>query len=86
VQRRVADVTIDLFAMIACISRASAHLNSKGPGAEREAKLCRAFCSKANHRIKRNIRRMDDNNDELLKVIAKDAYDILQYPYDVVLD
>ena len=37
VQRRVADVVIDLFMMIACMSRATAALNARGPEAEREA-------------------------------------------------
>jgi acyl-CoA dehydrogenase family protein 9 len=85
VQRRVADVTIDLFASIACLSRATAELNQKGAEAEPEAKLCRAFVGQAGHRIKRNIRMMDDNDDELLKAIATDAYDAMAYRFDAVL-
>jgi acyl-CoA dehydrogenase family protein 9 len=85
VQRRVADVVIDLFMMIACMSRATASLNARGPEAEREARLCRAACARASQRIKRNIRMFDDNDDELLKSIAKDAYDAMDYDHDVVL-
>jgi acyl-CoA dehydrogenase family protein 9 len=85
VQHRVADITIDLYAMVACISRATASLLDRGPEADREAKLCRAFCGRAAHRIKRNIRMMDDNDDELLKAIAKDAYDATQYSFDPIL-
>ena len=85
VQRRVADITIDLYAMVACISRATASLRQKGPEAEREARLCRAICGQASHRIKRNIRMFDDNDDELMKSIAKDAYDSMQYPFDIIL-
>jgi len=85
VQRRVADVVIDLFMMIACMSRATAALNARGPEAEREARLCRAVCARASQRIKRNIRMFDDNDDELLKSIAKDAYDAMDYNHDVVL-
>jgi acyl-CoA dehydrogenase family protein 9 len=85
VQRRVADVVIDLFMMIACMSRATAALNAKGPEAEREARLCRAVCGRASQRIKRNIRMFDDNDDELLKSIAKDAYDAMAYDHDIVL-
>ncbi len=84
VQRRVADIIIDLYSMIGCVSRATASLKARGPGAEGEAKLCRAICGQAAHRVKRNIRMMDDNDDELIKSIAKDAYDAMQYPYDVV--
>jgi acyl-CoA dehydrogenase family protein 9 len=85
VQRRVADIVIDLFMMIAVISRATAALNQRGPDAEPEAKLCRAICGRAAYRIKRNIRQFDENDDELLKSIAKDAYDATQYAHDVVL-
>jgi acyl-CoA dehydrogenase family protein 9 len=85
VQRRVADIAIDLYSMIACIARATASLLEHGPAAEREAKLCRAVCGRAAHRIKRNIRMFDDNDDELLKSISSDAYDAAQYPFDVVL-
>jgi acyl-CoA dehydrogenase family protein 9 len=85
VQQRVADIVIDLFMMIACMSRASAALSARGPAAEPEARLCRAVCSRASHRIKRNIRQFDDNDDELLKSIAKDAYDAMEYEHDIVL-
>jgi len=82
VQRRIADVTIELFTMIACMSRASASLLDRGPDAEREAKLARAACARASARIKRNIRAFDDNDDELLKGIAHDAYESTEYPFD----
>jgi acyl-CoA dehydrogenase family protein 9 len=85
VQRRVADITIDLYMMMACIARTTQSLLERGPAAEREAKLCRAACGRAAHRIKRNIRMFDDNDDELLKSIANDAYDATQYPFDIVL-
>jgi acyl-CoA dehydrogenase family member 9 len=85
VQRRVADIVIDLFMMIACMSRASSSLTARGPEAEREAKLCRAICGRAAGRIKRNVRMFDENDDELLKSIAKDAYDAMEYDHDILL-
>jgi acyl-CoA dehydrogenase family protein 9 len=84
VQKRAADIFIDLYLMIACIARTTAAFVEKGPEAEREAKLCRAACGRAAQRIKRNIRMFDDNDDELLKAIAKDAVDAAAYPFDVV--
>ncbi len=84
VQKRIADVFIDLYGMIACISRATTGLDTRGPEAEREALMCRAFCGRASHNIKRNIRQFDGNDDELLKAIAKDAYDATHYTYDVL--
>ena len=86
VQRRVADITIDLYMMIACIARTTSSLIERGPEAEREAKLCRAVCGRAGARIKRNIRLFDDNDDELIKAIATDAIDAAAYPFDVVVD
>ena len=86
VQRRIADISIDLFAMIASMSRATASLLDRGPDAEREAKLCRAVCTRASLRIKHNIRAMDDNDDEPLKAIAYDAYEAAEYPFDVLPD
>jgi acyl-CoA dehydrogenase family protein 9 len=86
VQQRIADITIDLYKMIACIARVTGSIQEKGaPEAEREAKLCRAVCGRASHRIKRNIRRLDENDDELLKAIAQNAIDATQYDFDVVL-
>jgi acyl-CoA dehydrogenase family protein 9 len=84
VQQRIADISIDLFGMMACMSRATASLLDRGPEAEREAKLCRAACARAATRIKRNIGMFDDNDDELLKAIAKDAYEATQYPFDAL--
>lgn len=85
-QARVADVTIDLYMMIACIARTTAAMQDKGaPEAEREARLCRAVCGRAAMRIKRAVRMLDDNDDELLKAIARDATDATVYPFDVVL-
>jgi acyl-CoA dehydrogenase family member 9 len=86
VQKRVADITIDLYMMIACMARTSASILEKGaPESEREVKLCKAACVRAAQRIKRNIRMVDDNDDELLKAISKDATDAMDYPFDVVL-
>ncbi len=84
VQRRVASVTIDLLQMIACVARATASLMERGPEAEREAKLCRAACARASANIKRQIRAFDDNDDELLKAIANDAYETTEYPFDAM--
>ena len=58
--KRVADVTIDLFALAAVTSRASASLltEPQPPGAYHEALLCRAFTAMAGRRIEQNLRDM----------------------------
>lgn len=101
VQGRVADVVIDLYAMIACVSRCTAALHAHdarraaGEGmeaageiddAERELRLCRGFCGKAAERIRARLERFNQNDDELMKTIADDSYHGRTYPFDAVLE
>ncbi|TXH21133.1 MAG: acyl-CoA dehydrogenase [Elusimicrobia bacterium] len=99
VQRRVANVVIDLYAMCASVSRASAALYQKDARgdhampeaggeldrAERELRLCVGFCSRASGRITETLARFTQNDDELMKSIADDCYIGRPYPFDAVL-
>jgi acyl-CoA dehydrogenase family protein 9 len=99
VQRRVANVAIDLYAMCASVSRASAALYQKDARgehampeaggeldrAERELRLCVGFCSRASTRITETLARFAQNDDELMKSIADDCYIGRPYPFDAVL-
>lgn len=99
VQRRVANVVIDLFAMCACVSRASAALyQSDARGghaipeaggeldrAEREIRLCSGFCSRASTRIQETLSCFTHNDDELMKTIADDCYSGRPYPFEAML-
>ncbi len=99
VQRRVADVVIDLFAMCASVARASAALTSSDArsgvsvpeaggeldAAERELRLCAGFCSRAHTRIEQALARFSQNDDELFKAIADDSYTGRSYPFDALL-
>ena len=99
VQRRMANVAIDLYAMCAAVSRASAalyHKDSRGDHAmpeaggeldraERELRLCIGFCSRASTRITETLARFSQNDDELMKSIADDCYIGRPYPFDAVL-
>jgi acyl-CoA dehydrogenase family protein 9 len=74
-QRRLADMAIDLYAMVAVLSRATAALEARGEeGAAQELELAVAFCNQAGHRLKRDVRGFDDNDDEARKSIADKAY------------
>src|SRR5262249_24725057 len=85
-QRRVADITIDLYGMMACLARATPTISGKGEtGAERQDKLAKALCGQAATRIRRNLDSFHRNDDELIKSIADDAYEPASYMYDVVL-
>ena len=52
--------------------------------AERQLRLCAAFCGKAAGRIAETIPRFGQNDDELMKTIADDCY--LDRPYSSVSD
>jgi acyl-CoA dehydrogenase family protein 9 len=99
VQRRVANVVLDLYAMCASVSRASAALTQSDArtgrslpeaggeldGGERELRLCAGFCSRASARILDTLARFSQNDDELFKAIADDCYHGRPYPFDAVL-
>lgn len=99
VQRRVANVVIDLYAMSASVARASSAMSrSEARGgtsvpeaggeldrAERELRLCAGFCSRAHTRVIDTLARFNQNDDELLKAIADDCYHGRPYPFDAVL-
>ncbi|XP_055882108.1 complex I assembly factor ACAD9, mitochondrial-like isoform X2 [Biomphalaria glabrata] len=53
--RRLADIAIDLYAMLACIGRASRSYCIGLKNSDHEVLLTRSFCYEADQRIKRNI-------------------------------
>jgi acyl-CoA dehydrogenase family protein 9 len=75
IHRRVADVVIDLFALVACIARTTALLERQHDGAAAAVtRLCRAFAVQARGRLSRNLQRVDSNDDEQLSDIAETIY------------
>ncbi len=83
-QKRLANVAIDLYALAACLSRASAAIESRGEGgAQREIDLCTMFATAAQGRMRAHLARLEHNDDELRKAIASRAYTDLGYPFDV---
>jgi acyl-CoA dehydrogenase family protein 9 len=85
-QRRLADMVIDLYAVVAVLSRTTRAIDRRGEeGARREIEMCMAFCGRAEHRMKRQMREFDANDDDVIKAIAQEAYkDVDGYPWDVV--
>lgn len=74
VQKRIAEVAIDLYRMIAVVSRVTKVIEEKGKEkAESDIAIARTFCVQASRRIGRNFRDMDRNVDEYLKDLAKRA-------------
>lgn len=84
-QRRVADLATDLFALTAVISRTTRAIERKGEeGARREIELTAAFAHMAERRMHANLAAFDDNDDELRKSVAAQAYIDGGYSFDVV--
>ena len=84
-QRRVADLATDLYALAAVISRTTRAIDRKGEeGARREVEITMTFANMAERRMQANLAAFDDNDDELRKGVAAQAYVDGGYSFDVV--
>jgi acyl-CoA dehydrogenase family member 9 len=85
VQKRICEIAVDLYKMIAVISRVTKAIESKGAEkAQAELTIARAFCVEAHARITRNLRQMDQNIDELLKSSAGLVSEAAAYPLPLI--
>jgi hypothetical protein len=83
--RRIADILIDLFVLASVLSRVNAAVEARGEaGAARELELLRIFARRARGRIRGNFRRVDVNDDELVKSIAAEAFEREGYRWDLL--
>ena len=83
--RRMADVMIDLFVLACVLSRVTASIERRGSDqAAREIAIARVFAGQVKGRARRNFRKIDDNDDELIKDLAEDAYQRQGYAWDVI--
>lgn len=82
-QKRIAEVAIDFYAMACILSRVTQILEEKGPEkCELELSLAETFFTRASRRIKSNFKGIDRNDDEVMKFIADQAYEVGKYPFD----
>ncbi len=83
--KRLADIMVDLFVMACTLSRVQASIDANGAEkASKEIEILRVFTREARVRIKRNFRRIDNNEDELLKALADDAFQTERYRWDTI--
>ncbi len=83
--KRLADIMIDLFVMACTLSRVQASIDTHGvEKAAKEIEILKVFTREARIRIKRNFRRIDNNEDELLKALAVDAFEAERYRWDTI--
>ena len=67
------------------LSRVSDSIEAKGrEAAEQEIQIAQVFCGQVRNRARQNFRRIDENDDELIKSIAENAYQREGYGWDVL--
>jgi len=82
--RRLADVMIDLFVLGCVLSRATASIDNLGTEkAAHEIEIARIFTGQVKGRATRNFRKIDNNDDEVVKSLAEHTYEIGGYSWDV---
>ncbi len=83
--RRIADILIDLFVLAAVLSRVNAAVEERGAEkAQRELEILKVFARRARSRIRGNFRRVDVNDDELVKSLADDAFEREGFGWDLL--
>jgi acyl-CoA dehydrogenase family protein 9 len=83
--RRLADIMIDLFALAATISRVTQMIESKGSAAcAKEKEIVTVFSGQCRRRIASNFGKIDENDDELIKSLADDAFEAEGYRWDTI--
>ncbi|HEY6560072.1 MAG TPA: acyl-CoA dehydrogenase family protein [Polyangiaceae bacterium] len=84
-QMRIANVAIDLYALLACISRTSRVIEQSGEGgARRHLDLTAMFATTAQARMLSNLQQLEHNDDELRKAVASRIYTDGGYPFDIL--
>jgi acyl-CoA dehydrogenase family member 9 len=83
--RRLADIMIDLFALAATISRVTQLIEQKGSAAcAKEKEILTVFSGQCRRRIASNFGKIDENDDELIKSLADDAFEAEGYRWDTI--
>jgi acyl-CoA dehydrogenase family protein 9 len=84
-QMRTADLAIDLYAIAACVARATRAIERRGEeGARREIEFTNIFVAAAERRLAQTVAAIDKNDDELRKAVASRTYADGGYPFDVL--
>lgn len=83
IQRRLADMVIDLYAMIAVMARVDSLLKADADEAQQDLLVAKTFIDEAWRRIRRNSRQLDENIDRERKQICEMVYERGGYPFKV---
>jgi acyl-CoA dehydrogenase family member 9 len=83
-QKRVADITIDLFVGLCVLSRVDSLLKQKHPAAEQALDIATLFSQAAKRRMARNVRSFEHNEDEITERLAVSVLQRGSYAWDVI--
>jgi alkylation response protein AidB-like acyl-CoA dehydrogenase len=82
---RLADILIDLYVLSAVLSRVNSAVEDRGEEASaQELAILEIFAGRARRRMRSNLNRIDDNDDELVKLVADHAFEKEGYSWDTL--
>jgi acyl-CoA dehydrogenase family member 9 len=81
--RRLADIMIDLFVLACVLSRVDSSMKRVGAQkAATEREILEVFAGQVSRRVKSNFGKIDNNDDELIKRLADDAFEREGFGWD----
>ncbi len=84
-QKRLAESAMDVYAQVATLSRMSSVIDDRGPElAASDRYVAETFCTRAAHRVERNLAQLDNTDDERQHAIARDALAAGGYRYEIL--
>ncbi len=82
--RRLAEIMIDLFVWAAVMARVNDAIAAGAEDAERQTEILHVFAGAATKRIRHQLRRIDDNDDEAIKSLAAHAFELGRFAWDTI--
>jgi acyl-CoA dehydrogenase family member 9 len=83
--RRLGDIMIDLFVLASVLSRVDSSVRARGAGeAAKELEIAHAFAGQVRRRIKSTVSEIDDNEDEKVKSLADNAFELERFAWDTL--
>ncbi len=84
VQKRIAEISIDLYGIFANIARVENLISRDHHTSESAVLISDTFARQAEKRITMNLGEIENNNDEDLSKIAEILYEAEKYPFDIL--
>ena len=83
IPRRLADVLIDLYTLSCVMARVHTEIVDGGAEkAARQIEIAHALGRQVRRRVRDNFAQLDDNEDDLLKALADDAFEAERFRWD----